>query len=341
MPEIVIASLILAFFFTFTNGFQDASSVAASFIASRSATPAQGILMVGIMDFLGALLGGSAVAFTISSIFTVPLNAAMVCVLFTALLAAIFWNLLTWWFGIPSSSTHALIGGMVGAGIAAFGVSGINWGLAELITSPVHLAGMTKICFFLIVSVLLGLICGFAMKKTTRFLLANATRKINRKIIRINWITTAIMAFTNGANDAQKQLGVIAMVLFSTGEIATLEIPVWTRIVCAALLALGTFGGGWRIMKTLGNRIFNIKPIHSFDSQVSSGGVILVSTLLGAPVSSSHVITTSILGVGAAQNLRKVQWSVGTDIIFAMIITIPVTMLLAAGMYICLTGIWY
>ncbi len=333
MILVTIITLILAFMFMFTNGFQDASSIAATFIASRCATPVQGILMVGIMNFFGALLGGSAVAFTISGLLIIPLTADMVIVLFVALFSALIWNLVTWRYGIPSSSTHALIGGLTGAGMAYSGIAGINWGVSELFATPVQLTGMVKILLFLILSVLIGFIGGFCMRKFTHEILKNAKRTINKSIIRTNWITTAVMAFTNGANDAQKQLGIVAMVLVSAGFMPSLEIPGWTRLVCAVLLALGTVGGGWRIMKTLGNRIFRIKPIHSFDSQISSGAVIMASTWMGAPVSSSHIIITSVIGVGAGENLRKVQWSVGTDIIIAMVMTIPITMLLAACSY--------
>ncbi len=337
MITIVAISLILAFLFTFTNGSQDASSIAATFIASRSATPAQGVIMIGIMGFLGALLGGSAVAYTITNIFTVSLNYGMLTILLSALISAITWNAITWYFGIPSSSTHALIGGLLGAGVASIGFSGINWGIEEILDSSPHLTGMVKIWFFLLFSVVLGFFCGFCMRKVTYGLFLNAKRSITRSIIRINWITTAFMAFTCGSNNAQKQLGIIVMILASAGEISDLTIPYWARILCALFLALGTIKGGWRIMKTLGDRIFKVKPIHSFDSQVSSGAVIFASTMLGAPVSSSHVISTSILGVGAAQNSRKVQWSVGQHIIIAMIITIPATMLLAAASYFCIS----
>jgi len=336
---ITIITLILAFLFTFTNGFQDAGSIAATFIASRCATPVQGIMMVGIMNFLGALLGGSAVALTISGLLTAPLTFDMVYVLFAALFSAIVWNIVTWKYGLPSSSTHAIIGGLLGAGIAFSGIQGINWGVSELLTPPCQVVGMVKILLFLILSVCIGFIGGFWLRKCTHTLLINAKRTINKKIVRTNWITTAFISFLSGANNTQKQLGIIAMVLVSAGDIPSLEIPGWTRLICAIFLACGTFGGGWRIMKTLGNRIFRIKPVHSFDSQTSSGAVIMVSTIMGAPVSSSHIITSSIIGVGIAENRRKVHWSVGTDIIIAMIMTIPITMFLSACSYTCIS--WF
>jgi len=164
-------------------------------------------------------------------------------------------------------------------------------------------------------------------------MLRNADRKINTGIIHLNWVAASVMGFFNGANDTQKQLGIIALVLFAAGQSSTPGVPDWARVACAVLMSAGIIGGGWRIMHTLGNRLFRIEPIHSFDSQFSSGVAIAVSTIAGAPVSSTQVITSSVLGVGAAENARKVKWSVGKDIIIAMLVTIPVTTIAAALMY--------
>ncbi len=331
---ISVAAVLLAFAFTFTNGFQDASSVAATFIASRSASPRQGILFVAAMDFLGAILGGSAVALTISGLLTLEPDESLVFVVTIALITAALWNILTWKYGLPSSSTHALIGGLSGAGIAAAGLSSVAWGVSDLITPPHQLTGMVKILIFLVISVGLGFAGGYFMRKITRFLLRNARRSANRDIVRLNWFAAAVMGFSNGANDAQKQMGIIALILFAGGMTAVPEVPLWARFGCAILLAAGTLGGGWRIMATLGNRIFRINPVHSFDSQISSGVTLALSTIAGAPVSSTHVISTSIIGVGAAENPLKVRWTVGKQIIITMIVTIPGTMLIAAVLYL-------
>lgn len=331
MIEVTILTIILAFAFTFTNGFQDASAIAATFIASRSATPRQGIIFVAVAACLGALLGGSAVAFTISGLLSLEPDTRLVYVILSGLAAATIWNLVTWKFGLPSSSTHSLLGGLMGAGIASGGIGSVYWGIGALL-SPIHeITGLVKILAFLLLSVILGLAGGYAMRTLTRLLLRNARRSVNQSITRLNWMTVAIMAFGNGANDSQKQLGIITLVLFSAGLSASLDVPVWTRFVCALLLGAGTLSGGWRIMTTLGRKIFRIKPIHSFDSQVSSGAIIAASTLAGAPVSSSHIISTSVIGVGVAENPRKIHWSVGKDILIAMLVTIPVTMILAFG----------
>lgn len=210
-------------------------------------------------------------------------------------------------------------------------------GVSELLGPSHELAGLAKILVFFLLSVLIGFVGSYLMHRCTGFLLRNAGRSANRGIIRLNWCAAALMAFSNGANDSQKQLGIIALALFAAGLSVTADVPVWARIACAALLALGTLGGGWRIMNTLGRKIFRIEPVHSFDSQVFSASSIALSTLAGAPVSSTQVITMSVLGVGAAENPRKVKWEVGKNILVAMLVTIPVTMTLAAGMYFALS----
>lgn len=337
MFEIAVITVILALVFTFTNGFQDASSLAATFIASRSATPKQGVTFIAIMSVLGAVLGGSAVAFTLTGLITTGSGAGTVLILFVAITVAIGWNLVTWWSGLPSSSSHALIGGLIGAGIASAGIGGVFWGIGGLTGQPYQLEGVVKILVFFIFSIIIGFAGSFLLHKLTMLLLRNAKRKINTNIIRLNWMAAAAMGFFNGANDTQKQLGIIALVLFASGLSSTTEVPGWSRIACAVLLSAGIISGGWRVMHTLGNRLFKIEPIHSFDSQFSSGAAIAISTIAGAPVSSTQVITSSVLGVGAAENARRVKWSVGKDIIIAMLVTIPLTALASALMYLIIS----
>ena len=337
MIWIAAITVLLAFAFTFTNGFQDASSIAATFIASRSASPKYGIIFVAGVSLLGAILGGSAVAFTISGLLILPSDEQTLLVLLIGLLTATVWNLITWKFGLPSSSTHSLIGGLIGAGIAAAGISGIYWGLEELVNPPYEITGLVKILFFFVISILIGFVGSFLMHKISSFLLRNAQRTANRTIVFCNWCAAAVMAFSNGANDSQKQLGIIALALFAAGLSTAAEVPLWARVTCAILLAIGTMSGGWRIMNTLGRRIFKIEPIHSFDSQFLSSSSLAISTFAGAPVSSTQVITMSVIGVGAAENPRKVKWSVGTHILVAMIITMPVSMVIAAVLYLIIS----
>jgi len=339
MLELAILTILLAFAFTFTNGFQDASSIAATFISSRSATPKMGIILIATMAFFGAVGGGSAVAFTLTGLVTLPSSGQELTVLFAALITATAWNIITWKFGMPSSSTHSLIGGLIGGGIAAAGTGSVFWGVRELLGPSHELSGLIKIIFFFIISVIIGFVGSYLMHKTSAILLRNAKRTANRKIIGLNWCAAAVMAFSNGANDSQKQLGMIAMVLFAAGLAATTDVPLWARCACAVLMAAGTISGGWRIMNTLGRRIFRIEPIHSFDSQFFSASSIALSTLAGAPVSSTQVITMSVLGVGAAENPKKVKWEVGRHIVTAMVVTIPVTMLIAGTLYLLISTI--
>ena len=333
MIEIAVITILLAFAYTYTNGFQDASAIAATFIASRSAPPKSGIIFIAGVALIGAILGGSAVAFTISGLLILPTPDQTLLVLLIGLLTATIWNLATWKFGLPSSSTHSLIGGLVGGGIAAAGIDSIYWGLDELINPPHEVTGMIKILLFFVLSIVIGFIGSYLMHKSTAILLRNSRRTINRSIVFFNWCAAAVMAFSNGANDSQKQLGIIALALFAAGLSTATEVPLWARITCAILLAFGTMSGGWRIMTTLGRKIFKIEPIHSFDSQFFSSSTIAVSTLAGAPVSSTQIITMSVVGVGAAENPRKVKWSVGTHILIAMIITLPVTMVISGVLY--------
>ncbi|MCQ8893930.1 MAG: inorganic phosphate transporter [Methanolinea sp.] len=332
MNEVAVLTIALAFLFTFTNGFQDASSVAATFIASRSATPRKGIVFVALCDFLGALFGGSAVAFTISGLLSLEPGARFLSVIFTGILTATGWNLVTWWRGLPSSSTHGLIGGLIGAGVACGGIGSVNWGFHELLSPSMQIGGVLKVLLFLYLSVLLGLAAGYAMRSVSKIVLRNARRGINSTIVRLNWCAAALMAFSNGANDSQKQLGIIALVLFSSGITAGVVVPPWARVTCAALLGAGTLSGGWRIMTTIGRKIFRLEPVHSLDSQVSSGAILTISTVAGAPVSSTHVISSSVIGVGAAENPRKVYWDVGREILLVMALTIPATMFIGYGL---------
>jgi inorganic phosphate transporter, PiT family len=339
MIELAILTILLAFAFTFTNGFQDASSIAATFIASRSATPKTGILLIAVMSFFGTLLGGSAVAFTLAGLVSVPSGIQELVITFSALATATAWNLITGRIGLPASSTHSLVGGLVGAGIAAAGPGSIFWGTSELLGPGHELAGIIKIFAFFIISLIIGFSGSWLMHKTTGIFLRNARRTANRTIISLNWCAAAVMAFANAANDSQKQLGLIAMVLVASGLALTTDVPFWARFAAAILLALGTVSGGWRIMHTLGRKIFRIEPIHSFDSQVFSASSIALSTLAGAPVSSTQVITMSVLGVGAAENPRKVKWEVGQHILIAMFVTIPATVFISGIIYLTVASL--
>jgi PiT family inorganic phosphate transporter len=332
--DLVILSgmvVVVALFFAFTNGFQDSSATVATMIACGAATPRTGVLYSAAFGFIGALLGGSAVAFTIEGLVQIDSSTIMVQVLFSAVLSAASWNLITWWFGLPSSSTHGLVGGLVGGGVAGAGVGSINWGVEELVAG--ELTGVVKVLLFLVLSVAIGFAAGFAVKKASKVALRNAKRTVNRPIRMAQFITTAVLSFAHGANDGQKQMGVITIALFTAGLLATEEIPFWVRVLVATAIAVGTVGGGWKIMVTLGRKIFRLRPIDSLASQISSSGTILLSTMAGAPVSSTQVVASSVMGVGAGQRVRMVQWSVGKHMVMSWLLTIPATAALSALLF--------
>ena len=332
-----IAALVLAMAFSFTNGFHDASSTVATMIACGAASPRRAVVLSAIWGFAGAMLGGTAVALTMLSLLSIAPGPTLVYVIFATLVGAVAWNLVTWVWGIPSSSTHALVGGLIGSGIAAAGLGNVNWGLNELLSGG-QLVGITKVVIFLFLSVGIGFIGGYLVMRLTRTLLRNANRKINRPLMMSQYLTSGLLAFSHGANDAQKAMGMMVLVIVSVEWAPDTSIPLWVMLASAITMTIGTLGGGWKIMTTLGRRIFHVRPIHSFDSQVASTAAILVSTAAGAPVSSTHAVASSIIGVGAADNARMVQWSVGKDMVVSWLLTMPLTAFVSGLIYIILKG---
>lgn len=332
-----MAAIVLALVFSFTNGFHDASSTVATMIACGAASPRRAVILSAIWGFAGAMLGGTAVALTMLGLLSIPPGNTLVYVIFAALVGAVAWNLVTWVWGIPSSSTHALVGGLMGAGIAAAGLDHINWGLDALLSSGT-LAGITKVVVFLFVSVGIGFAGGFLALKFTKVLLRNAKRSINRPLMLSQYLTSGLLSFSHGANDAQKAMGMMVLVIASAGWAPDTSIPLWVMLASALAMTFGAVGGGWKIMTTLGRRIYRIRPIHSFDSQVASTTAILVSTAAGAPVSSTHAVASSIIGVGAADNARMVGWSVGKDMVVSWLLTMPLSAFVSGLVYIIMKG---
>ena len=328
-----LAAIALSLIFAFTNGFQDSGSNAATLVACRAASPRRAALLVAGAGAAGAVLGGSAVALTVFGLVTLGNGDTAVRVTISAVTGATIWNLITWRLGLPSSSTYALVGGLIGAAVTAGGAGSVSWGLAEL-TGPSHaFVGVTKVLVFLAVSVGIGLLGGYAVLRTSSVLLRNARRRLNLAIMRAQWLTAGLLAFGSGANNAQKQMGLIAMVLVATGSLAALEIPPWVRVACALALGLGALVGGWRIMRRLGMGVFTIEPIHSLDSQVTAGAAIAISTVIGAPISSTQVIASSVVGVGAAENARNVRWSIGRDMFLSWAVTIPFSAMVSSATF--------
>lgn len=320
MTPLIIVIILLALLFDFLNGIHDSSNIVATMIASRAFSPRTALGMTAVANFLGPFIFGVAVAETIGNE-VVDAAAISLLVLLTALLSAIIWNLLTWYLGFPSSSSHAMVGGLVGAVLV-----GAGW---EAILLP----GLIKVLLTLLISPIIGFIFGYLFLKILFLLSWNATPKVNTVFKRSQIFTSISLALSHGTNDAQKTMGIITLTLVTAGVLESFVVPDWVVFACASMIALGTAVGGWRLIRTLGGKIFRIKPIDGFASQLASSVVILGASLMGGPVSTTQVVSSSIMGVGAAERMNKVRWSVGKDIAIAWVLTIPATALLAAVLY--------
>jgi PiT family inorganic phosphate transporter len=321
-----VLAVVITLAFAFTNGFHDAANAIATPVATRGARPGPAITLAAVCNLLGPLVLGAAVADTIATIVQVPASQT-VAVVGAALTAAVAWNVATWRWGLPSSSSHALVGGLVGAAVVDAGVGAVNWGGV----GGGHPTGVIGALVALTVSPVFGFGAAWAMERGVRNGLHRATTRVNPLVARGQWLTSGWLAFSHGANDAQKAVGVLAVLLLANGTIESLAVPVWTKLACAAALTLGTALGGWRIVKTIGRRIFRIRPVDGLVSQTSSAGVILLASLLGAPASTTQVVASSVVGVGVGRRrYRHVGWGVVRSILFAWITTLPAAALLAA-----------
>lgn len=331
---LALFTVIVVLLFDYTNGFHDAANIVATVIASRAMSPTQAVLIVGFFEFLGPLLGGTAVANTIGMFVDLGgLQAAVALpILLCGLMGAIVWNLFTWWRGIPSSSSHALVGGLAGVVVASVGANHVVWGFAELFQHG-HFTGVTKVLLALVLSPVVGFWCGFAIHRLMMFLLRGARPAINRDLRRAQFLTAAGLAFAHGANDGQKSMGILTLVLLLGGFIDKFEVPFWVMLACAGSITLGILSGGWRIVRTLGFAIYKVRPLHALDSQLTSAGVIFASSLIGAPVSTTHVVATSIMGIGASERPKAVRWSKAEEIAFTWIVTIPGAALVSVFFY--------
>jgi PiT family inorganic phosphate transporter len=323
----LVVAVTLAIAFAATNGLHDAANAIASLVATRGATPLQAIVLASVFNVLGPLLVGAAVADTIGGIVTLGGDEA-VEVIAAGLAAAVAWNLVTWRAGLPSSSGHALVGGLVGASLVAGGVEAVRWGGFDGLR-PVGVVG-TLVA--LAISPVLGALAAVAGTRAMRRAARRASRRWRAPVVAGEWGMSAALAFSHGANDAQKAVGVIAALLLADGRTDTLAAPTWSKLVCAAALTLGTALGGWRIIRTVGRGIYRLRPVEALVSQTSSTGVILGASLLGAPISTSQVVASSIVGVGAGRRQwHHVRWTVVGHMGLAWLVTIPVTAGLAAA----------
>jgi PiT family inorganic phosphate transporter len=321
MPFLLIVIIAIALIFDFLNGFHDSSNIVATMISSRAMSPRNALLMTAIAEFAGPFLFGVAVATTIGSEVVDP-AAITSAVIVAALVSAILWNLLTWYFGWPSSTSHALIGGLLGAVAVAAGIDTIN------------VDGLLKVVVALFLSPMLGFVFGYLLLKLIYFLARGATPRINSLFKRGQWGTSLALALSHGTNDAQKTMGIIAMAMVTTGYVEQFHVPWWVIALSAGAIALGTASGGWRLIETLGGKFYKIRPVHAFGSQLASATVILGAALLGGPVSTTQVVSSSIMGAGSADRVSKVRWTVARDIAVAWLLTIPVSALMAAGIYL-------
>lgn len=306
----VVLIVSFALVFDYINGFHDTANAIATSVSTKAVSPRVAILIAASFNFLGAL-SGTAVAATIGKNI-VSHDDVVPLVIIAALIGAIFWNLFTWYFGIPSSSSHALIGGLIGAVIARSGSAAVLW------------QGFIKILIGLISSPIIGLVIG-SMVMTLLFWVFKGSSpvKINLKFRQLQILSACTASFAHGSNDAQKSMGIIGLSLLSAGMIDTFFVPVWVKIICAVSMSAGTAFGGWRIIRTMGGKIFRIEPINGFAADFTSSAVIYGASLMGIPVSTTHVVSSSIMGVGAAKRLRGVRWNIARQIIIAWFVTIP------------------
>ena len=328
---LVAIVVILSLVFTYTNGLQDGSSVTAGLIVCRVLNPVRAVILVASCELLGALLGGSAVASAVRSITHMNLNEHILPALAAGLCSAIGWNYLTKMLRMPSSSTHALFGGLLGAFLAApGGVNNIYWGKFDLF----HPLGFSKVVVSLFTSPLLGFVFGFVLLNVTTLLLIKATNEANRWLKLGQTVTVALLAFGHGANDPQKTMGIILLALSSAGMCHSQEIPIWVRLATGIAIALGVMSLAPGIVKRVGSGIYKLRNIHGFVTEAASGFIVVLSSISGCPVSTSQVISSTVMGVGSGEHFKDVHWLVARDILISWFLTIPCAGLAAYVLYL-------
>lgn len=317
----IVVIILLALFFSFMNGVHDSRNVVSTLISSRAYSPRVALGVTALAEFSGPFIFGVAVAQTIGR-GIVDAQVVNEQVLIVALASAILWNLVTWFVKLPSSSSHALIGGLLGAASMQAGANAIQ------------VSGLGKILISLFVSPVIGFFFGFILLRIILQLSQNATPRINNFFKKSQIITALALGLSHGSNDGQKSMGIITLALMTAGSLATFTVPIWVVALCAFALSLGTTVGGWKLIHTVGGIAFyKIRPVDGFASQVTSALVIFSASLFGGPVSATQIIQTSIMGIGAADRANKVRWGVARDIVLAWILTIPATTFVSAGIY--------
>lgn len=319
---VIIFIVLLALSFDFINGFHDTANAIATAVSTRALSLRNAIVLAAIMNFLGAIVSTGVAETIAKDVVDLDKISFGTTVMIVALVSSIIWNLITWYFGIPSSSSHALIGSLAGAALADAGAGAIKIG------------GFEKIVSSLIISPILALSFGYIMYTIIKHLFKNANLgKANMGFRRLQIVTAALQAFSHGTNDAQKSMGIITMALVTHGFQTSTDIPHWVQFACALAMALGTSIGGWRIIKTVGTQIMKLKPVNGVAADLSSVAVIQLATHFGLPVSTTHVISCSIMGVGASSRIKGVKWSTAQRMVYAWVTTIPITIILSAGLF--------
>ncbi len=307
---LLVLVIVAALLFDYINGFHDTANAIATSVSTRALSVRSAIVLAATLNFIGAM-AFTKVAKTIGTDIISADKLTQVVVL-AGVLGAIIWNLITWYYGLPSSSSHAIIGGIMGAGIAHAGCSALKWG------------GLKKIIMALLISPVLGAIAGFIFVILfSRVLWNRSPAGVNRGFRKMQILSASFMAFSHGTADAQKSMGVITMALLSYGLIPTFEVPIWVKICCALAMALGTAAGGWRIIKTVGKDFVKLQPMTGFSVDSAATAVILGASLFGLPTSTTHVVTSSIMGVGLSKSMSSVNWNVAQRIVVAWVLTIP------------------
>jgi PiT family inorganic phosphate transporter len=325
---LLVVVVVVALAFDFTNGFHDTANYVATWVGTRALSPRIAVAISAVANLAGAFVT-TAVAKTVGQ-GIIDSGLATETTILAALLGAIAWNLLTWWLGLPSSSTHALIGGLIGAALVQSGSAGVEWrGVWEKVVVPGA------------VSPVVGFALAFLLIVVIYRVFFRVPPGVAHRGFRYGQLVSGTwVAFAHGANDAQKTMGVIALALFSHGSIDSFYIPTWVKVVSGLTIAAGTYAGGWRIIRTLGQRIYKMQPEHGFAAQLAAGSTLYTGTHFGFPISTTHVVTGSIMGAGAVRGLSAVKWGVAGNIITAWLLTLPAAALVAAALYYPVTWIF-
>lgn len=320
LPLLLVLIVLVALAFDFTNGAHDSANAIASVVSTKVLSPRTAVIMAAVLNLAGALLGEEVATTLGKGVVNPDVVAGSQVLVLAALAGAIGWNLITWYAGLPSSSSHALIGGLIGAAVAHAGFSSLN--------GP-SIAG--KVLLPLVLSPLAGFMAGFLMMNLLKILFWRVSRRrASRLFQRLQTLSAAFMATSHGLNDAQKTMGIITLALFLFGKIDAIHVPLWVKICCATAMACGTAMGGWKIIKTMGHKIFKLEPVYGFAAESSASLAIMGASMLGAPVSTTHTITASIFGVGSTKRLSAVHWGVAGSLLTAWVLTIPAAGLLGA-----------